>query len=330
MIYGFELSGEDEHLPEAEITALFETYRVAINKKMRFNRLLLLEVSEEVEAELIGEITDRIALSHVVIEVYGITDANMDDIEKIASKVSSLISGSYAVSAKIWDNSNFTSLELERSLGSMINRESLWVDLKRPDTKIRLYIIGRTCIIGKIIHIRRKKEFNERLPHNRPFFSPGVLKPKIARALVNLSRIKPPERILDPFAGTGGVLLEAGLMGISVLGIDIQERMIRGAKKNLKELNCASLLIADSGFLPFKDGYFDGIVKSLDSLYRCALSEIFRVLKSGRFAALISDRDVKNLIKEAGFEIINEYKMRIHRSMTRRIYIMQKKVSNAF
>ena len=43
-IYGFELSGEDEKLPEAEVIALFETYGAKIKGLNRLNRLLLVEV----------------------------------------------------------------------------------------------------------------------------------------------------------------------------------------------------------------------------------------------------------------------------------------------
>ena len=39
--------------------------------------------------------------------------------------------------------------------------------------------------------------------------------------------------VLDPFCGTGGILIEAGIMGARVVGADIDERMVEGTIKNL-------------------------------------------------------------------------------------------------
>ena len=69
---------------------------------------------------------------------------------------------------------------------------------------------------------------------HRPFFSPISLHPKLARALVNLSSIKKGETLLDPFCGTGGIIIEAGLIGAKILGSDIEKKMIEGCKKTLE------------------------------------------------------------------------------------------------
>jgi tRNA (guanine10-N2)-dimethyltransferase len=39
--------------------------------------------------------------------------------------------------------------------------------------------------------------------------------------------------LLDPFCGTGGILLEGGLIGCKVMGGDISERMVEGTLQNL-------------------------------------------------------------------------------------------------
>ena len=48
-----------------------------------------------------------------------------------------------------------------------------------------------------------------RRPRARPFFHPAAIFPKLSRALVNLSRVGAGEVFLDPFCGTGSLLLEA-------------------------------------------------------------------------------------------------------------------------
>ncbi len=72
------------------------------------------------------------------------------------------------------------------------------------------------------------------IPRINLFFHPGVLMPRVARALANLSGIKPGELFLDPFCGTAGILIEAGLMGARVIGVDAQEKLVEGARMNLE------------------------------------------------------------------------------------------------
>jgi tRNA G10 N-methylase Trm11 len=55
-------------------------------------------------------------------------------------------------------------------------------------------------------------------------------------------------RLLDPFCGTGVVLQEAALMGYSVYGTDISERMIRYTRDNLQWLTDTHHIFFDKYF----------------------------------------------------------------------------------
>lgn len=61
----------------------------------------------------------------------------------------------------------------------------------------------------------------------------GMLPPKLAQTMLNLANVTAGNRVLDPFCGTGVVLQEAVLMGASVYGTDLSERMTRFASDNL-------------------------------------------------------------------------------------------------
>ncbi len=70
----------------------------------------------------------------------------------------------------------------------------------------------------------------------------GMLPPKLAQTMVNLAagvakldKATTP-MLLDPFCGTGVVLQEAALMGLSVYGTDLEPRMIEYSEANLKWL----------------------------------------------------------------------------------------------
>jgi tRNA (guanine10-N2)-dimethyltransferase len=67
----------------------------------------------------------------------------------------------------------------------------------------------------------------------------GMLPPKLARMMVNLSETDPiHSTLLDPFCGSGTVLMEASLMGYEkVIGSDISEKAIADTKANLDWLN---------------------------------------------------------------------------------------------
>ncbi len=118
--------------------------------------------------------------------------------------------------------------------------------------------------------------------------------PRLARALVNISLVCPGERLLDPFSGTGGILLEASLVGAHATGSDIDPCMVSGSRENVPG---ADLVRADTGALPFRDASIDAVVTdlpygqsssiiagSLEGLYSSALSE------SGVFSCLERER----------------------------------------
>ncbi|MBI4438105.1 RsmD family RNA methyltransferase [Candidatus Uhrbacteria bacterium] len=67
----------------------------------------------------------------------------------------------------------------------------------------------------------------------------GMLPPKLARMMINLSGIDPQgATLLDPFCGSGTVLMEAALMGFAhVIGNDVSQAAVRDTKQNLDWLS---------------------------------------------------------------------------------------------
>lgn len=66
----------------------------------------------------------------------------------------------------------------------------------------------------------------------------GMLPPKLAQIMINLAAGDSTNeaRLLDPFCGTGVILQEAALLGYSVYGTDLSEKMIRYSRDNLNWL----------------------------------------------------------------------------------------------
>lgn len=62
----------------------------------------------------------------------------------------------------------------------------------------------------------------------------GMLPPKLAQILINLATSGAKTgTVLDPFCGTGVILQESVLMGYSIYGTDLSEKMIQYSQKNL-------------------------------------------------------------------------------------------------
>lgn len=71
----------------------------------------------------------------------------------------------------------------------------------------------------------------------RPFVSSEIsTSPKICRTLLNLAGARPGDTILDPFCGTGTLLMEAAILGMKCIGVDIDGDQVQGARSNLKWL----------------------------------------------------------------------------------------------
>lgn len=68
----------------------------------------------------------------------------------------------------------------------------------------------------------------------------GMLPPKLAQIIINLAASQTDPKfgsvVLDPFCGTGVVLLEASLMGFDVYGSDLEPRMVEYSEANLEWL----------------------------------------------------------------------------------------------
>jgi len=207
------------------------------------------------------------------------------------------------------------------------------VDLGAPDHELRVLFAGETCALGWLA-VEADRGFGERAPTDRPFFQPGSMAPIEARAVANLAGARPGTTVLDPMCGTGGLLIEAGLLGADVIGLDAQPKMVRGARENLEAAlgGDAVLARADATRLPIGTGAVDAVVfdapygrqsriegEDLESLLRRALSESRRVAARG---VVVSDQSLEAVVGEAGWTLKAQFERRVHRSLTRHVHVL--------
>jgi SAM-dependent methyltransferase len=110
-----------------------------------------------------------------------------------------------------------------------------------------------------------------------------------ARLLVNLAATGPPGLLLDPFAGVGGIALEARAAGWRVLTADLDP----GLRHGLGRLG-ATHLVADARALPLRDGSVDAVATEPPYDRQAAppldqvLAELARLLRPGATLAMLA------------------------------------------
>lgn len=105
--------------------------------------------------------------------------------------------------------------------------------------EILLIQSDKELLIGKTLAIQEFEGFSQR-DYGRPArdMESGIMPPKIARMMLNLTEVTHDQPIIDPFCGSGTMLQEAILLGYSdVTGTDNSDKALKDTKQNLKWLN---------------------------------------------------------------------------------------------
>lgn len=329
--YAFELSGEHESLPRCEAIALVEIFSDRYSEQSYLDQCLIVE-AEGLDVRALGE---RLAMTHRIIEVMAICEADLEDLARSVALLT-LPDESYRIRARRIKNASPRADAVEHEIGRVLLGKGIRADLESPKIELRAVITSGKIILGVEVARVDRSSFEARRPHLKPFFHPGVLMPRMARSLVNLTQIRAGERLLDPFAGTCGILVEACLMGIECLGIEAQGRLVKGAVCNLENMNCA-LVLGDAKRLALKDASICGAVldipygrsarilaSSKEDLLKESLSELFRVIRPGRRMVIVADGPIDSQISNAGFRVIQSHLDRVHRSLIRHIFLCQR------
>ncbi len=148
-----------------------------------------------------------------------------------------------------------------RSLAAAGTKPS--VDLRRPKTTITLFRDGEQLVVTRRCWVNEERFFDRRA-HLRPRNHPTSLNPKLARAMINLAGpLAEVQTILDPFCGSGGLLLEGALAGRAMTGTDLDPTQVARAEENLDYYGVgATLTVADATRCDAL-GRFDAVVTDL-------------------------------------------------------------------
>ena len=216
--------------------------------------------------------------------------------------------------------------ELVKKLGHALSKEHP-IDLTSPDLNLRVLLSDRVHFFLGQFEIDRK-QFDRRKVAERPYFSPISLHPRFARALVNLTGVHRGETVLDPFCGTGGIVLEAALLGMKAIGSDIDPLMVDGCRRNLEHFGVSGAVVevSDIGDIHQKFGDVNAVAtdppygraastnkEDINGLYERGLNAMTESLVPGGRLGLVLPRE----IAAEGLELMQVHRQRVHRSLTR-------------
>jgi len=340
----FLLSGENETLPAAELTAILEAEGFAFKRKEKLDQLVRLDAAQNsvqaVHRRSAYTMTSALELFACQAEEAAITEAA----EKTDFTKALNAGESFAVRIKrIKEHApQIGTVPLEAKLGKHILRKvpKAKVNLKTPDKTFFGVLTNDRLVFGIKLAEIKPKTFSERRPRKKPFFHPSAMPSKLARCMVNLARAKTGELVLDPFCGTGSVMVEAALIGCRVLGFDVQRRMAVGCRKNLKHFSVEpeGLVIADSRKLPLTrinclvtDPPYGRSATTMKSttkqIVEGVLGSAHSLLREGQRICIASPKtlNIARIGAELGYRHLESHFAYVHRTLTREIAVFETK-----
>ena len=337
-------SQEHPLLPQAELRAVMECENIEADVNAVTEGLVVLEnISPDKIDDYYAILTKRLGYTHEVHEI--IKKSSVDSLNEDISSIdwSGYISESFAVRVKRF-NSQIDTVATERNVGALIleNYSDIKVKLRNPNSLVRLVAFENDVYIAIEKIKLNKKHFQDSKPHKRPFFYPGSMSPKLARCMVNLSRVTEGQLLLDPFCGTGGILIEAGLIGCKVVGSDVYWKMKNGTSINLdyygitdyrtfnidvRELKMYEKVAAVVTDPPYGISTSTGDIEGND-IFKEFFNSIYDNMRDDAYLCMASPHyvDLKPLADDVGFEIVEQYGIKMHRSLTRIISVIRKKL----
>jgi tRNA (guanine10-N2)-dimethyltransferase len=228
---------------------------------------------------------------------------------------------------------------LERQIGQIIvNQTGNKVQLSSPDTTFYGIVTQNAFHFGQLLAKTHRVNIAQNKPSTRPFFKPSSMNPLLARALANLLRIRPHMLVLDPFCGTGGMVLEAFNLGARIIAVELDTKTVAGAKQNLRHQG--HVIKGDARLLPLRK--IDCVLTDppygrsastkgvpLPTLIKSFLSNITNQLPRKGLVCITFPKHFPftSLLSTSEFDCLEEHSVYVHGSLTRRIYLLKRRSS---
>ena len=346
-VYYALLSGAHATLPLAELRGILEAYGVDYSVLEIHHQLVLFNSSRNPSF-----VVERAGMVHEVGRVLAVSEASEPEVLAVCedARVWEVVGGRRFVvrfeRLRGYSKETIDSAIARKVGGLVLSRcGGCRVDVRSPDVVLRIVVSEGVAVVGVRLAMLDLKPLLARRPHLKPFYHPGALDPRLSRVFVNLSRAPPGGLYYDPFCGTGGFPVEALIGNVNVVCSDISSRLVVGALENIgayTDYACSyplSVVQADAVCMPLRSEVVDAIGtdppygrsistrgRQLEEILRGFLEEAARVLKRGRWLAFATPHWVepRDMVVEAGLELLETHYMRVHGGLTRILVVARK------
>ncbi len=236
MLYGFWISLDFPDISLTEVLTLLKAYGGRINFFQRNGRLLI--VDTDLNSNIIRHIILRSATIKEGFKIYEVGE-NASYRNVISNDLMRDIkeTGSLAIKVLMHRPKLYVGRDtayVAKEIADYILKDYAGsINLKNPDKRFVFIFTGDKVVSALELVGKHRKKFKDRMPSKRPVFSPFSLHPKLARTMINLSGAVEGDTLLDPFCGVGAISIEASLMGISSICIEIMYKWALGCKENV-------------------------------------------------------------------------------------------------
>jgi tRNA G10 N-methylase Trm11 len=200
------------------------------------------------------------------------------------------------------------------------NALAAWPNLHTPQHRFMIVVQAQCLWFGEIITECQ----HTYLPHDaKPYRTSSSLPSRLARALVSMAA-PTAQTILDPFCGTGSLLLEACAIGRQAYGLDWNPKMVGMTRRNLAHfgytatvergnaLTCTRTVDAIITDLPY------GRFLSLDE------AELWPVLAHlvplAPLAIYLAEQDISARLLQAGYQAVTVLSVRKRAGLSRYVH----------
>ncbi|NCO05182.1 MAG: methyltransferase domain-containing protein [Candidatus Magasanikbacteria bacterium] len=237
--YAFSL-GHQPHISAAEITAVFALLNISYTVALQNTSFLFIDTEAPLDVDALIQRFGGVVAILERIPVSG--DLRKQDaiIETVAAYLDAVCpEGKITFS---FHNGNKTGIAIKKAV-KQLGRSIRFVVPKNTATVLHNNLVEKQSDLNIIDYelfvtraIQPIEAFSKR-DYDRPGADSksGMLPPKLSRIMVNLSGVDPKNAtLLDPFCGSGTVLMEAAMLGFShIVGTDISDKAVTDTKNNI-------------------------------------------------------------------------------------------------
>jgi len=323
--------GREPELSLSEIKSVLQKHKITATEITNGHNFLIIDSTEEIHAVIMDELAGTIKFGKIIAKqekvtaeslfeilpqtenrlVFGISTYNFNlDINRLGREIKNLVKETGA-------NARFA-VSKENPLSSVAVAKNKLIE---KGIEFNLFKVGAEVFVGQTLAVQDFENFSK-MDYGRPApdATSGMLPPKLAQMMLNLSGIRKNASFLDPFCGSGTVLQQAIVLGFrDIRGSDLSPKAIADSQKNLdwlkKELNedfscpltvsdirdidkkikskSIDLIVTEPSLGPPLRGFespqtLNRIITDLEKLYRIIFEKFSIVLKKNGIAVIVA------------------------------------------